>query len=161
MKDNIDIKHETAFLSKSLLTLLDTHKAHCEKETPIESCHRLDIDGLRASDLTFWVAWLGGEAIGMIGLKHLNDFDGEVKSMHVLDAKRGAGLADKLFLILQDEALKRNYQRLSLETGNSPNFQAALRFYKKHGFVDCAPFDDYIEDPNSQFMTLTLDDADA
>ncbi len=161
MNDKLEIKNENEFTSSSLLELLHLHKTHCEAETPIESCHRLDIDGLRATDVTFWVAWLQDKAVGMIGLKDLGEAHGEVKSMHVLKAMRGEGLADRLFSIMKDEADKRGYQRLSLETGNSDNFQPATRFYQKYGFLPCAPFADYREDPNSLFMTLTLDNARA
>ena len=156
MNDKLNISIEKEFSSPSLLELLEVHKAHCEKETPIESCHRLDVGGLRAADLTFWVAWQGAKAVGMIGLKELNDRHGEVKSMHVSENLRGFGLADELFLVMKDEAVRRHYNSLSLETGNSPNFQPAIRFYSKHGFSKSAPFGDYIEDPNSLFMALTM-----
>ena len=46
--------------------------------------------------------------------------------------------------------------RLSLETGSWGNFGPARALYRKHGFVDCAPFGDYVADPNSVFMSLDL-----
>ena len=157
----MDIHLERDFADASLLRLLQLHKEHCEAETPIESCHRLDVDGLRADDLTFWVAWentiaSGAIATGMIGLKEINATHGEVKSMNVLKQARGLGLADRLFEIMKSEAQVRGYQRLSLETGASPNFRAAIGFYKRHGFDTSDPFEGYQADPNSIFMTLTL-----
>jgi putative acetyltransferase len=35
-------------------------------------------------------------------------------------------------------------------------FEPAQRLYASFGFTYCAPFADYMEDPNSVFMTLTL-----
>ena len=46
--------------------------------------------------------------------------------------------------------------RLSLETGSWGYFGPARALYRKHGFVDCAPFGDYVADPNSVFMSLDL-----
>jgi putative acetyltransferase len=46
--------------------------------------------------------------------------------------------------------------RLSLETGSGDYFAPARALYRRHGFVECAPFADYRLDPNSVFMTLSL-----
>jgi hypothetical protein len=45
---------------------------------------------------------------------------------------------------------------LILETGAMEYFVPAHRLYHKFGFRTCAPFADYVEDPNSFFMTLSL-----
>ena len=54
------------------------------------------------------------------------------------------------------EAAKRGYRRLSLETGSMQAFEPARRLYAGFGFEPCAPFADYVEDPNSVFMTREL-----
>ena len=36
-------------------------------------------------------------------------------------------------------------------------FEAAQKLYASYGFQRCAPFADYVEDPNSVFMTMRLD----
>jgi putative acetyltransferase len=46
--------------------------------------------------------------------------------------------------------------RLSLETGSWDYFRPARALYRKHGFVECAPFGGYLPDPNSVFMSLDL-----
>ncbi len=46
--------------------------------------------------------------------------------------------------------------RLSLETGSWDYFRPAQAFYRRHGFIECPPFADYVLDPNSVFMTLDL-----
>ena len=58
-------------------------------------------------------------------------------------------------------ARARSYARLSLETGSMPAFDPARRLYESFGFTYCPPFADYIEDPNSVFLTLKLDERGA
>ncbi|EME23354.1 N-acetylglutamate synthase [Rhodococcus triatomae BKS 15-14] len=42
------------------------------------------------------------------------------------------------------------------ETACREFFEPARRLYLAAGFVECAPFGDYSNDPNSTFMTVTL-----
>jgi putative acetyltransferase len=65
-------------------------------------------------------------------------------------------VASKVLQQIISEAKRRGYRRLSLETGSQPPFEPARRLYGKFGFRPCAPFNGYIEDPNSSFMTLEL-----
>lgn len=53
-------------------------------------------------------------------------------------------------------ARSRGMSRLSLETGSWDYFRPAVALYRSHGFIECAPFGDYVPDPNSIFMTLEL-----
>jgi putative acetyltransferase len=55
-----------------------------------------------------------------------------------------------------DEAHRRGYSRLSLETGSQPAFAPARALYGSFGFADCGPFAGYGPDPNSVFMTRLL-----
>jgi len=55
-----------------------------------------------------------------------------------------------------DEALRRGYRRLSLETGSPESFAPARALYESFGFRYCEPFADYSEDPYSAFMTKEL-----
>jgi putative acetyltransferase len=66
------------------------------------------------------------------------------------------GVASKLLKHIIREANRRNYRRLSLETGASHDFAPAHRLYAKFGFENCGPFASYLEDPNSVFMTKDL-----
>ena len=55
-----------------------------------------------------------------------------------------------------DEARRRAYTRLSLETGSMAAFSPAHTLYARFGFEFCEPFGDYLPDPNSVFMTRAL-----
>jgi len=84
---------------------------------------------------------------------------GEVKSMHTAAAARGQGAAKAILRTIIAEAERRGMPALWLETGTHPDFAAARTLYAKHGFTECPPFRDYTLDPNSLFMTKTLEAA--
>jgi putative acetyltransferase len=55
-----------------------------------------------------------------------------------------------------EEARRRSYTRLSLETGSAAAFEPARCLYASFGFAYCGPFADYVDDPHSVFMTKAL-----
>ncbi len=68
--------------------------------------------------------------------------------------RRGAGRAVLAHII--EEARRRGYQRLSLETGSMEAFRPAWYLYESFGFKHCTAFAGYKPDPYSVFMTLKL-----
>jgi putative acetyltransferase len=76
--------------------------------------------------------------------------------MRTATAHRRKGVAQTMLTYLIGEARRRSYTRLSLETGSMPAFEPAQRLYERFGFERCPPFADYVEDPNSVFMTRML-----
>jgi putative acetyltransferase len=136
--------------------LLTEHLTDMHATSPPESVHALDLSALRAGGVTFWTAWQDAELLGCGALKHLDDTHGEIKSMRTTPAARGRGVATMLLGHIVDEARRRGYRRLSLETGTQPFFAPARQLYLRNGFTECAPFADYTPDPNSVFLTRTL-----
>ncbi len=136
--------------------LLDEHLHNMHELSPPESVHALSIDELRQPDVTFWTAWSGEELLGCGALKELDRHHGEVKSMRTSSAHRRTGVGRAILEEIIGEARKRSYLRLSLETGSMKEFEPARRLYEKFGFEYCGPFADYVEDPNSVYMTLVL-----
>lgn len=137
--------------------LLAVHLAFARRESLPESVHALDVDGLRAPDITLWVLREGGAALACGALRQLDPHHGEVKSMHTRAAARGRGLAARVLAHLITEARRRGYRRLSLETGSAPAYAAAHALYRRAGFEACPPFGSYHLDPASIFMTLALE----
>ena len=119
----------------------------------------VDLDGLRAAEITFWMAWEGTALAGCGALKILDASHGEVKSMRTDPAfvKRGVGAAILEQII--SEATARGLKRLSLETGPHAPFMAAHRLYMRHGFVECGPFGDYSDRVFSRYFTRDLSRA--
>ena len=136
--------------------LLHIHLTRARAETAQGSAHALDLTGLRAPGVAFWSAWEGDAVVGVGALKRLSADHGEVKSMHTAEAARGRGVGSALLGHIMAAARARGMSRLSLETGSWPYFLPARALYARHGFVECGPFGEYREDPNSVFMTLTL-----
>lgn len=136
--------------------LLREHLANMAENSPPESMHALGIEGLRKPDITFWSAWDGTELLGCGALKELSPQHGEIKSMRTASLHRRKGVAAAMLEHIVKEAKKRHYKRLSLETGSMEAFAPAHGLYTKFGFKECRPFADYVEDPNSTFMTIEL-----
>lgn len=136
--------------------LIAKHLAGMRANSPPESVHALDIDQLRAPDVTFWSVWVGAEVAGCGALKRLDTRRGELKSMRVADAFLGRGVGRALLEHLIAKARARGIETLWLETGSAPAFVPALKLYESAGFVRCGPFEGYTDDPFSVFMTRTV-----
>lgn len=124
--------------------------------SPPESIHALGVESLRKPDITFWSAWEGDELVGCGALKQLHDQHGEIKSMRTASSHLRKGVAKRVLQHIIEEANRRGYRRLSLETGSQEAFDPARKLYLNFRFQFCDPFSDYIEDTNSVFMTLQL-----
>ena len=136
--------------------LLKQHLQDMALHSPPESIHALDLEGLRKPEITFWSVWEGSELVGCVALKELDAQHAEIKSMRTASSHRRKGVARLMLQHLLDEARKRGYRRLSLETGSMDAFDPARQLYASFGFVYCGPFADYKEDPYSVFMTKEL-----
>lgn len=142
--------------SPEVRVLLADHLADMKATSPPESMHALDADALTAPGVTFWTVRDGGVLVGCGALKELSPEHGELKSMRTIPSARGRGVAGLLLATLLEEAGRRGYRRISLETGPHDFFAPALRLYEHHGFTRCAPFADYVDDPHSVYLTLEL-----
>lgn len=139
-----------------VIALLDHHVTAARAQTAPGSAHALDLAGLRASDVAFWTGWDGETLVATGALKTLSPDHGEVKSMHTLQTTRRRGFGGRMLGHIIAEARARGLKRLSLETGSWDYFKPAHALYRAHGFVDCGPFEGYVADPNSLFLTLEL-----
>jgi putative acetyltransferase len=140
----------------AVAALLEEHLAHMAALSPRCSMHALDLASLRAPEITFWTVWDGDVLAGCGALKELDAQHGEIKSMRTAKTHHRRGVAARVLQHAIDEARRRGYTRLSLETGSMDGFAPARALYEKFGFAPCAPFVGYVEDPNSVFMTLTV-----
>jgi putative acetyltransferase len=136
--------------------LLNEHLQSMYALSPPESVHALDLEKLRKPGITFWSAWEGSVLLGCGALKELDPSHGEVKSMRTPAALRRKGAGRAILAHIIEVARSRAYERLSLETGSVDAFKPAQRLYQSAGFAYCGPFGDYVQDPNSVFMTLRL-----
>jgi putative acetyltransferase len=136
--------------------LLREHLANMAENSPPESIHALNLEQLRQPDVTFWSAWDKNELLGCGALKEIDPRHCEIKSMRTAMSHRRKGVAAAILEHMLTEAKRRNYRRVSLETGSVAAFLPAHNLYKRYGFAECGPFAEYIEDPYSIFMTKEL-----
>ncbi|MEM1405057.1 MAG: GNAT family N-acetyltransferase [Pseudomonadota bacterium] len=136
--------------------LLEAHLQDMHHYSPPESIHALDPTSLRSPKITFWGARVGGVLAGCGALKEISSLAGEVKSMKTDAAFLRQGIAARILETILQEAERRGYAHLSLETGSNKAFFPAIELYRKYGFAACGPFGDYVLDPYSLFMTKRL-----
>jgi putative acetyltransferase len=139
-----------------VVALLRYHFDTCHEVTPPGSAHVFDVSKLKSPDVDFFATWEGDALMGVGAVKYLDAGHGEVKSMHTAEAARNKGVGGAILRHIMEAARARGVRRLSLETGSFWYFEPAVRLYKAHGFVECAPFGGYKPDPNSLFLTREI-----
>ncbi len=148
--------HTSDTFDPRVTALLDHHVTAARAQTAPGSAHALDLSGLRAPDIAFWTGWDGETLVAIGALKMLSPEHGEVKSIHTLQTARRRGFGGQMLSHIIATGRARGMARLSLETGSWDYFRPAVALYRAHGFVRCGPFEGYLEDPNSLFLTLDL-----
>ncbi|MBB3110164.1 putative acetyltransferase [Paenibacillus phyllosphaerae] len=141
---------------KAIQALIQEHMQGMHEDSPPESVHALDLEGLKKPEITFWSAWEGDELLGCGAIKELDKTHGEIKSMRTAKVHLRKGVARSILEHMIAVAKERGYTRLSLETGSPESFIPAVKLYERLGFAHCGPFADYTEDPYSIFMTKEL-----
>jgi putative acetyltransferase len=136
--------------------LLSEHLQSMYALAPPESVHALNIEALCQPDITFWSAWEGSLLVGCGALKELDCQHGEIKSMRTPNGLRRRGAGRAILAHIVKVAKSCGYERLSLESGSMDAFKPARQLYENFGFTYCEPFGEYVEDPNSVFMTLVV-----
>jgi putative acetyltransferase len=135
---------------------LEEHLKDMRRISPPESVHALDLERLKKPEITFWSVWIGSELVGCGALKRLDREHAELKSMRTSSLRRRNGIGKLILEHIIGEARHSGYRRMSLETGSMPFFEPARSLYASYGFVRCAPFANYKEDPYSVCMTRLL-----
>ena len=136
--------------------LLEEHLANMYELSPAEQVFALDLNKLRADDITFWTVWEEEELVGCGALKELTPTHGEIKSMRTPAAARGRGAGRAVLAQIISVAQQRGYKKLSLETGTHAAFEPAHNLYRSKGFVMSGPFGSYLPNEHSVFMELQL-----
>ena len=77
-------------------------------------------------------------AAGCVALRRLDAATGEMKRMYVREAYRGGGLGRRLAAEVIEEARKRNYARVVLDT--LPKLAPAITLYRDLGFRETGPY---------------------
>ncbi|WP_444920298.1 GNAT family N-acetyltransferase [Microbulbifer sp. CnH-101-G] len=140
----------------AIIELLKSHLEQMYLHSPPESVHALKPEKLIDPIITFWSARVNGVLAGCGALKEISPVLGEIKSMKTSQGFLRKGIAKAVLKAILDEAQKRNYREVKLETGSSKHFAPAIALYQQYGFEPCRPFANYSEDPHSLFFTKKL-----
>lgn len=149
--------HPADLDSTAFIALMEEHRATMRAASPLEGQHALDLDGLRQAGVSVWVLRDGDALDGCGALQHIDGSHAEIKAMRTALGYQRQGVAKTILAFLVEEARRRGYTRLSLETGATGYFAPARKLYAAAGFEPCGPFADYENDPNSAYMTRALD----
>ena len=79
-----------------------------------------------------------GAAAGCVALRRIDAGSGEMKRMFVREAYRGSGLGRQLAVAIIEEARKRKYARVLLDT--LPRLAPAIALYRDLGFRETGPY---------------------
>ncbi len=148
------------FECPQVLELLRLHLAGMHANSPPGAVFALGLSGLQRPDIKLYAAWNYDTLVGIGALKELAPDRGEIKSMRTHPAHLRQGVAQGLLDHLIEEARRRRYRWLSLETGSGPAFDPALRLYLANGFVNGPAFGDYSKSDFNQFLHRRIASAD-
>ncbi len=137
-----------------VISLIEELDAYQDTLYPPEARYALDLATMEDERVLLAVARNNaGVALGC-GALVLDGEAAELKRMFVRPLHRGQGVATKLLIKLEAEAIKRGCRLVQLETG--PLQPEALAFYNKHGYQASGAFGDYAEHPLSVFLAKRL-----
>jgi putative acetyltransferase len=148
--------HEGELDREDVRALLALHFAEMRSGSPPSACHVLPADGLKSPDIRFFTLREGDNLLGCGALKRLEPGHGELKSMRTSDRALGRGVGKALLRNLIEAARSEGMTKLSLETGSTEQFAAALRLYEREGFEPCGPFGGYVDTPFTRFFTKAI-----
>ena len=87
------------------------------EDSPPESIHALDLDGLKKPEITFWCAWEGEELLGCGAMKELSAEHAELKSMRTAKAHLRKGVARQILTHIIEVARSRGTNALAWRPG--------------------------------------------
>ncbi len=138
-----------------VLHLLQQADARSASLYPVEGRFGLDLAGLLAQAVRFFIARQDGRTVGCGGYALSRDRNAELKRIFVLPTARGQGIGRALVLASEHAAIAEHVQWMRLETGIKS--VEALYLYQHLGYSECGPFGTYAPDPLSVFMEKRIE----
>jgi GNAT superfamily N-acetyltransferase len=140
--------------SKEAILLVQELDRDLQQRYPGVELHPLAAEDPRSPRFVFLVAYSNGEAVGCGAVRELESDVGEVKRMFVRPRWRRRGVARQILAALESEGRRRGYAALRLETGSGQ--PEAIALYRSAGYVEIAPFGEYVGNPVSVCFEKTI-----
>lgn len=129
----------------SIRDLVTTHQQRAFESSPPGTSFALDLRGLQRPEITLFGAWADDVLLGIGALMEIGGDTGEVKSMRTADAALRRGVGSAMLRNIEQEARRRGYVRLLLETGTGEVYMPANAMYLRHGYSRRGPFGEYAD----------------
>jgi putative acetyltransferase len=100
-----------------------------------------------------FLAWSGGDAVGVVGLRRYADGDAELKRMFVAPSGRGLGAGRALAEAAIGAARRLGYRRILLDTEDT--MVQAIALYRSLGFAETEPYR-FNPLPGARYFALAL-----
>ena len=97
-----------------------------------------ELESLAAFYDRILIAKSGDDVAGCVALRHISDITCEMKRLYVRPAFRGLGTGRALAVGIIEEARRRGYTRMRLDT--LPTMPEAFALYESLGFHSIAPY---------------------
>ena len=143
---------------RALLADLDSYLASLY---PPEANHIVDVQGLLAPEVSFYVAREGSQAVGTGAFRRMGGATetdgqpyGEIKRMYVDPAFRGRDIGIKLLDVIERQLRQEGIRLALLETGGQQT--QAVRLYERCGYTPRAVFGGYPDNGLSVFYGKAL-----
>ena len=144
-----------------VVALLDSLDRYLASLYPPEANHILDLQALLASEVSFFVARDGQQAVGTGALRRMQGDAstgglpyGEIKRMYVDPARRGEGIGVQMLQVIEDSLRQQGYRLALLETGPAQN--EAVKLYERCGYSLRSVFGAYPDNGLSVYYGKTL-----
>jgi len=153
---DLDIRQLRDARDPGVLRLVSKSDEYLDALYPPESNHAESLDLLIGENSRFYVAYLGSElvACGAVKLVSGDEPYGEIKRVFVAAEHRGKQIATAVMQHLENVLFGLGTRQVRLEAG--PLQPAAIKLYRKMGYVVRGPFGAYDDDPLSIFMEKDL-----
>lgn len=143
---------EDSLTDPLVIDLLQYHVTNMQDGSPLGTSFVLDLESLRAPEITVWSLWIDEQVAGCVAMKEITPKWGEIKSMRSHPNFVGKGVGRALLDHILNVAQNRGYTKLSLETGTGSSFFPAIELYARNGFEIGDVFGDYLESSFNIYM---------
>jgi putative acetyltransferase len=133
---------------QDLLALIAELDRELYERYPGQLVHGVDLnDERQLQNSVFVVAYHNAKPAGCGALRSIDRATGELKRMYVRPVFRKRGIARMILDSLEQQARKKGYERIWLETGTRQ--PEAIELYTKYGYKPIPKYGAYKDNPDS------------